>query len=145
MKILNTKHGEIKLPTFFPDGTLGVVRGVDATDLRSCQVEGLVINAYHLLVNSVADRLENFGDIHTLMNWDRPIITDSGGFQVMSLVHKNPKLGKIKDDQIIFYGKELQKIYFVFFNCAGGRIYRRRLCCVEGFSTIGFTWKLPGS
>lgn len=110
IKFLRTLHGSLTLPTFFPDGTLGVVRGVDSTDLKKCGVEGLVINAYHLLVNALGDRLENFGDIHTLMRWDRPIITDSGGFQVMSLVRKSSKSGKLKDDEIIFYAKGGQKV-----------------------------------
>lgn len=96
IKLLKTNHGDIELPTFFPDGTLGVVKGVDSKDLEAAKVEGLVINAYHLLTTKAS------APIHELMNWKRPIITDSGGFQVMSLVHKNPKLGKITDEGVTF-------------------------------------------
>lgn len=93
---LSTLHGNISFPAFFPDGTLGVVKGVDSRDLEKAGVEGLVINIYHLLTAKVSTPM------HKLMNWKRPIITDSGGFQVMSLVHKNPKLGKISDGGVIF-------------------------------------------
>lgn len=102
IKTLQTNHGTITLPTFFPDGTLGVVRGVDARDLENAKVDGLVINAYHLLTNSVSERLSKFKGIHELMCWKGPIITDSGGFQVMSLIHKNPEFGKITDDGVTF-------------------------------------------
>lgn len=96
IKILETKHGDVSLPTFFPDGTRGVVRGVDATDLENAKVEGLVINTLHLLIEGMDQK------IHDLMRWNRPIITDSGGFQVMSLVHDHPEMGKISDQGIMF-------------------------------------------
>lgn len=99
---LNTLHGSIAFPTFFPDGTLGVVRGVDSTDLENAEVEGIVINAYHLLVAGMDKKVKLFSGIHEFMRWERPIITDSGGFQVMSLVHDHPDLGKISDQGITF-------------------------------------------
>jgi len=102
IKTLKTLHGKVKLPTFFPDGTLAVVRGVDSTDLETTGVEGLVINTYHLLANKLVERVKGFQGIHNFMRWKRPIITDSGGFQVMSLIHDNPKLGKIDDEKIVF-------------------------------------------
>lgn len=102
MKTLKTLHGEITLPTFFPDGTKAVVKGVDSTDLEMAKVEGLVINTYHLLVNSLGDKMEKFGGVHNFMNWKRPIITDSGGFQVMSLVHDHPGMGNIDDHGVTF-------------------------------------------
>lgn len=102
VKKLKTLHGNIKLPTFFPDGTRGVVKGVDSRDLENAKVEGLVINTYHLLVSDMGKKMEKFSGIHKLMDWEKPIITDSGGFQVMSLVHKNPELGKIKDEGVVF-------------------------------------------
>lgn len=102
MKTLKTLHGDITLPTFFPDGTKAVVKGVDSTDLLEAKVEGLVINTYHLLVNSLGEKMEKFGGVHNFMNFQRPIITDSGGFQVMSLVHDHPEMGKIDDNGITF-------------------------------------------
>lgn len=102
MKTLKTLHGDITLPSFFPDGTKAVVKGVDSTDLIAAGVEGLVINTYHLLVNSLGGKMEKFGGVHNFMQWPRPIITDSGGFQVMSLVHDHPGMGKIDDQGITF-------------------------------------------
>lgn len=102
MKTLKTLHGKITLPTFFPDGTKAVVKGVDSTDLVNAGVEGLVINTYHLLVNSLGEKMEKFGGVHNFMNWPNPVITDSGGFQVMSLVHDHPGMGKIDDNGITF-------------------------------------------
>ncbi|MDO8638198.1 MAG: tRNA guanosine(34) transglycosylase Tgt [Candidatus Daviesbacteria bacterium] len=102
LKILKTKHGDISLPSFFPDGTRGVVKGVDSTDLENAQVEGLVINTFHLLTEKMDQKIKKFKGIHEFMNWKGPIITDSGGFQVMSLVHDHPNLGKISDQGIRF-------------------------------------------
>lgn len=102
VKTLKTNHGDTQLPTFFPDGTRAVVKGVDATDLEEAGVEGLVINTYHLLTDKLADKIQNFPGVHGFMRWNRPIITDSGGFQVMSLIHDNPELGKITDEKITF-------------------------------------------
>lgn len=100
--MFQTLHGNLSFPTFFPDGTLGVVRGVDSIDLEQAQVEGLVICTYHLLHNNVRQRVAATGGIHKLMNWQHPIITDSGGFQVMSLIHNQPTKGKITDEKIVF-------------------------------------------
>jgi queuine tRNA-ribosyltransferase len=81
---------------FFPDGTIGVVRGVDSVDLREAGVEGLVVSTFHLLVHGVKSNL------HELMNWDRTILSDSGGFQVFSLLRNSPKSGKITDKGFSF-------------------------------------------
>lgn len=107
IKTLKTLHGKLALPTFFPDGTLGVVRGVDSLDLEQTQTEGIVVNAYHFLANFKMDKIV---DIHKLMRWQGPVITDSGGFQVMSLVHRNPKMGKITDNEIIFKTESGEKV-----------------------------------
>lgn len=102
LKILQTLHGSLTLPSFFPDGTLGVVRGVDSIDLKEARVEGLVVSIYHLLSAKVDKRITREFDLHSLMNWDRPLITDSGGFQIMSWIHEHPHLGKITDQKIVF-------------------------------------------
>lgn len=110
IKTLKTLHGELTLPTFFPDGTRAVVRGVDSTDLENCKVEGLVINTYHLLSDAISQRIKSFDGVHHFMRWNRPIITDSGGFQIMSLIHENPSFGVIRDKEIIFKPVGEQKI-----------------------------------
>ncbi|MFA5933551.1 MAG: tRNA guanosine(34) transglycosylase Tgt [Microgenomates group bacterium] len=102
IKFLKTKHGNVSLPSFFPDGTKGVVKGLDAIDLKNAKVEGLVINTYHLLVAGLEEKVEEIGGIHRLMGWQKPVITDSGGFQVMSLIHKDKHLGKMTDEGVTF-------------------------------------------
>lgn len=88
---MDTLHSSLTLPAFLPDGTTGVVRGVDSIDLKEAGIEGVVVSTFHLLVQGVG------GDLHKLMGWDRTILTDSGGFQVFSLLKNNPRLGKIKE------------------------------------------------
>lgn len=110
IQTLKTLHGDLTLPAFFPDGTRAVVRGVDATDLENCKVEGLVINTYHLLSDAISQRIKNFDGVHHFMRWNRPTITDSGGFQIMSLIHQNPSFGVIRDKEIIFKPAGEQKI-----------------------------------
>lgn len=99
---LSTLHGQVTLPAFFPDGTKGVVKSVDSWDLKNASVEGLVINTYHLLVSGLEEKIEEIGGIHRLMGWEKPVIIDSGGFQVMSLIHKDQSLGRITNEGVIF-------------------------------------------
>ena len=108
LKTLKTNHGDISLPTFFPDATRGVVKGgLDTVDLSNTKVEGIVINTLHLR-GAIREQF----NCHLLMNWTKPIITDSGGFQVMSLIHHHPKLGKLTDNEAIFIDASGQKIIF---------------------------------
>ena len=95
-------HGTINLPAFFPDGTRGVVRSVDSSDLITSGVQGIVMNAYHLMSNPGQSVVKSLGGLNKFINWNRPILTDSGGFQVFSLIRENPKFGEIQDKQIIF-------------------------------------------
>jgi len=99
---LDLPHGTIPLPAFFPDATRGVVRSVDSTDLINCGVKGLVMNTYHLMTKPGAATVKSVGGLHTFAGWDRPIITDSGGFQVFSLIRENASLGEIRRSEIIF-------------------------------------------
>ncbi|WP_235871215.1 tRNA guanosine(34) transglycosylase Tgt [Pseudomonas aeruginosa] len=99
---LNLNHGKVPLPAFFPDGTYGVVRCVDSIDLINCNVSGLVMNSYHLLSKPGLSVLRDFKGIHAFAGWDKPILTDSGGFQVFSLIRENPKNGEIRKNEIIF-------------------------------------------
>ena len=95
-------HGTVRLPAFFPDGTRGVVRSVDSYDLENCGVHGLVMNAYHLMSNPGQSAIKSLGGLNKFINYSRPILTDSGGFQVFSLIRENSKFGEIQDRQIIF-------------------------------------------
>jgi len=102
MNELVLPHGAVRLPAFFPDGTRGVVRCVDAADLAGAGVNGLVMNAYHLSTKPGADTIKRLGGLHAFTGWNRPIITDSGGFQVFSLLRENSALGEIRRNEIIF-------------------------------------------
>lgn len=101
-KTLALPHGNVNLPAFFPDGTYGVVRCVDTVDLEGSCVAGLVMNSYHLLSKPGVTVLKQFGGLHTFSGWTRPILTDSGGFQVFSLIRENPKYGEVRKNEIVF-------------------------------------------
>ncbi len=96
-EILSTPHGDLTLPVFLPDATRAVVRSVDAADLVGSGVQGVVVNTFHLL-SKPGIRTLSSGGIHRFMGWDRPVVSDSGGFQIYSLLTKNPKLGSVTSD-----------------------------------------------
>jgi len=99
---LKTLHGNLKLPAFFPDATFGQIKGLDNKKLRKIDVDGVVVNAYHFLKEKTHIKACKKGGIHKLMRFYKPIISDSGGFQVMSLIHNNRGNGKILDNEIHF-------------------------------------------
>src|SRR6059058_3984805 len=83
--ILTTAHGEVETPAFMPVGTQGAVKGVTHRDLESLGVEILLGNTYHLHLRPGDDRIARLGGLHRFMGWRKPILTDSGGYQVFSL------------------------------------------------------------
>jgi queuine tRNA-ribosyltransferase len=95
-------HGTLQLPAFLPDGTLGVVRAVDAADLRAAGTQALVMNTFHLMQKPGSSTIQALGGLHTMSAWEGPIITDSGGFQAYSVVRENPKHGSLTDKGINF-------------------------------------------
>lgn len=80
-----TPHGEIQTPIFAPVGTQATVKGVTATQLQELQANLILANTYHLYLRPGDEIIAELGGLHTFMNWDGPILTDSGGFQVFSL------------------------------------------------------------
>ncbi|GHU74098.1 tRNA-guanine transglycosylase [Clostridia bacterium] len=96
------RHGTVTLPAFFPDGTRAVVRCVDSADLEAARVPGIVINTYHLMTHPGISVVKALGGAHGLMGWNGPILTDSGGFQVFSLIKENPKRGTVRPDGVQF-------------------------------------------
>jgi len=102
LREMNLIHGRVRLPAFFPDGTYGVVRCVASGDLDGCGAPGLVMNSYHLLSKPGLGVIKKFKGLHAFSGWDRPILTDSGGFQVFSLIRDNPKYGEVRRKEIIF-------------------------------------------
>ena len=82
---ISTSRGTIDTPAFMPVGTLGTVKGVFPEDLQSTGTQIILGNTYHLMIRPGTDILDLFGGLHNYMNWQKPILTDSGGFQIMSL------------------------------------------------------------
>jgi queuine tRNA-ribosyltransferase len=95
---LLTGSGEIRTPFFMPDATRGSIRGVSLSDLESVGVGPMVVNTYHLMLQPGADFIGEAGGIHRFMGWEEPLLSDSGGYQVYSLIHGNPDMGRITED-----------------------------------------------
>jgi len=83
--VINTAHGEIRTPAFMPVGTRGTVKGMFPESVRQTGSDIVLGNTYHLMLKPGADRVEKLGGLRKFMNWSGPVLTDSGGFQVMSL------------------------------------------------------------
>ena len=96
--ILHTPHGDILTPTYMPVGTQATVKGVTPQGLKDASSQIILANTYHLFMRPGDELVKKAGGLHKFMAWDRPILTDSGGFQVFSLA----KLNKIKDDGVWF-------------------------------------------
>jgi queuine tRNA-ribosyltransferase len=95
---LTTARGIIDTPAFMPVGTQGSVKGVSPRELRELDAQIILGNTYHLFVRPGLDVIKHFGGLHKFMNWDGPILTDSGGYQIFSL----SKLRKITEDGVEF-------------------------------------------
>jgi len=96
--VINTRRGQIKTPVFMPVGTAGTVKTLSPQELREADTSIILGNTYHLMLRPGTKVLDHFGGLHNMMGWDRPMLTDSGGFQVFSL----KKLNKITDDGVEF-------------------------------------------
>lgn len=83
--VIATPRGEIRTPAFMPVGTAGTVKAMMPESVRETGADILLGNTYHLMLRPGAERVARLGGLHRFMNWERPILTDSGGFQVMSL------------------------------------------------------------
>ena len=96
---IKTDHGVIETPIFMPVGTLATVKGVHQRELTDdIKAEIILGNTYHLYLRPKTEILEEAGGLHKFMNWDKPILTDSGGYQVYSLSHKR----KITEEGVTF-------------------------------------------
>ena len=83
--VITTPRGEIRTPAFMPVGTAATVKAMLPASVRETGADILLGNTYHLMLRPTAERIARLGGLHKFMNWERPILTDSGGFQVMSL------------------------------------------------------------
>ena len=96
--VLETPRGAIPTPIFMPVGTKGSVKGMDPADLEAIGASIVLGNTYHLALRPGAERVAHLGGLHRMMRWDRPILTDSGGFQVFSLA----SLRQVTDHGVTF-------------------------------------------
>ena len=87
---------------FLPDATRGAVRYLTTKQLKETGTEGIVVNTLHLLISPGAEKMKDLGGIHNFMNWDGYVLSDSGGFQVFSLIHSGKWKGKVHEDGAIF-------------------------------------------
>ena len=95
---LHTPHGVIETPVYMPVGTQASVKTVSPDELKALNAQIILSNTYHLHLRPGEDLIDLAGDLHRFMNWDRPILTDSGGFQVFSLAG----LRKITEEGVTF-------------------------------------------
>jgi queuine tRNA-ribosyltransferase len=95
---LHTAHGEVRTPAFMPVGTHATVKSLDPDEVRACGADIVLCNAYHLALRPGVDIIERAGGLHRYMSWDGPILTDSGGFQLVSL----RRVTSVEDDAATF-------------------------------------------
>ncbi|MEO9188893.1 MAG: tRNA guanosine(34) transglycosylase Tgt [Acetobacteraceae bacterium] len=96
--VMQTAHGTVQTPVFMPVGTAGTVKAMTADAVRQTGAPIVLANTYHLMLRPGAERVARLGGLHRMMDWPGPILTDSGGFQVMSLA----KLRRIDEDGVTF-------------------------------------------
>ncbi|NTV31506.1 tRNA guanosine(34) transglycosylase Tgt [candidate division WWE3 bacterium] len=96
-----TRFGEVQTPCFIPDATQATVKHLSPDELKEINLEIVLGNLYHLWLRPGVDVIEKLGGLHEFMQWDRPILTDSGGYQVYSLIHRSG-LGKITPEGALF-------------------------------------------
>ena len=107
-KLFKFKGGNLKTPVFFPDATRAVIRTLDFEDVESTKTPGVLVNTYHLYRELGQNIFKKFEGVKDLMSWDGAVISDSGGFQVMSLAKKG--MGKVVDEGVYFYPTKGKKI-----------------------------------
>ncbi|MBS7262689.1 MAG: tRNA guanosine(34) transglycosylase Tgt [Eubacteriales bacterium] len=96
--VLHTPHGDIYTPAFMPVGTQATVKSLSPDELKECGSQIILANTYHLYLRPGHELIRRMGGLHGFMNWDRPILTDSGGFQIFSLT----QLRKIREEGVEF-------------------------------------------
>ena len=96
--VLSTPRGEIRTPAFMPVGTAATVKALTVDQVAATGADILLGNTYHLMLRPTAERVKRLGGLHRFMRWERPILTDSGGFQVMSL----SKIAKVTEEAVTF-------------------------------------------
>src|SRR5438045_5289755 len=95
---ITTAHGLVRTPAFMPVGTQATIKGVHMASVRATGADIILGNTYHLMLRPGAERIARLGGLHAFMGWERPILTDSGGYQVMSL----SELTKVSEEGVAF-------------------------------------------
>src|SRR3974377_1881565 len=95
---IGTEHGIVRTPAFMPVGTQAAIKGVHHDEVRAAGADIILANTYHLMLRPTAERVAALGGLHEFMHWPLPILTDSGGYQVMSL----SPLRKVADPGVTF-------------------------------------------
>ena len=104
-KIIKTKHGDLKTPVFLPDATRGYVKLLGNDEVLKTGIQSMVVNTFHLYLQPGMRLIKKAGGIHNFMSWQGPLLSDSGGFQVFSLIRqKNKKtaLGSVSEKEVVF-------------------------------------------
>jgi len=114
LKEAKIKGKTMRFPIYFPDATRAVVRSLDNQDLKEAGIEGFILNSYHLMSMPGTRTIKKLGGMKKYMNWPGFAISDSGGWQLLSLIYKNKSFGKITDDGVVFFrgSKGKRKNYY---------------------------------
>ena len=96
--VLRTPRGDVRTPAFMPVGTAGTVKALTVDQVKATGADIILGNTYHLMLRPGAERVARLGGLHKFMRWDGPMLTDSGGFQVMSL----SKISKVTEEAVTF-------------------------------------------
>ncbi|MEO8113101.1 MAG: tRNA guanosine(34) transglycosylase Tgt, partial [Phenylobacterium sp.] len=96
--VLSTPRGDIRTPAFMPLGTSATVKALTVDQVAATGSDIILGNTYHLMLRPTAERIARLGGLHRFMRWEKPILTDSGGFQVMSL----SKISQVKEEAVTF-------------------------------------------
>lgn len=99
---IETVHGRLATPFFMPDATRGFVKLSTTPEVLKTKTAAMVVNTFHLYLQPGPELIKKAGGIHRFMAWDKPLLSDSGGFQIFSLIHRSQNMGRISDDKVVF-------------------------------------------
>jgi len=111
-KYFKFQNGRLPMPVFFPDATRAVLRTVDSVDIKNTKTHGVLVNTYHLYEELGNTVINKYGGIREFMGWDGAVTSDSGGFQIMSLVKSDRGKGEITDKGVLFQYSKKKRKYF---------------------------------
>ena len=117
MKYLDLPSGRVPLPAFFPDATYAAVRAASFADVEAAGLFGLEMNTYHLMTKPGARLVKSLGGLHGFSGYRGAILTDSGGFQLYSLIRENPDYGEIRENEIIFRPDRRERMVYTPEKC----------------------------